>query len=95
MVHALTGEYDRVILSDMKVAISIPEHVFRAAERMSKRKRISRSQLYSRALEAYIKAESEEQVTEQLDRVYARASSELEPMLEAASLEVLRRERWE
>jgi len=79
----------------MKVAVSIPDPVFRAAERASRRMRISRSQFYARAVEAYVRFHSGDEMTEQLDRVYSKQSSELDPALEAASLEVLRRESWE
>jgi metal-responsive CopG/Arc/MetJ family transcriptional regulator len=79
----------------MKVAISIPDRVFRAAERISKRMGISRSQLYATAVEAYVKTLTGDDITEQLNEVYSRHSSSLEPSLEAASLEVLRRERWD
>lgn len=79
----------------MKVAISIPDRVFRAAERISKRMRISRSQLYARAVEAYVKTQAGDDITEQLNDVYSRHSSSIEPSLEAASLEVLRREKWD
>ena len=79
----------------MKVAVSIPDRIFRAAERISKRKRMSRSQLYAQALEAYVESESGDEITEQLNRVYSKISSRLEPDLERAALEVLRNERWE
>ena len=38
----------------MKTAISIPDPLFKEAERLTKRLRIPRSQLYARALEDYI-----------------------------------------
>ena len=79
----------------MKVAVSVPDTVFQAAERVSRRMRMSRSRLYAKAVEAYVRQHSEEDITEQLNRVYAGKSSQLDPALEAASLEVLRRERWE
>ncbi len=79
----------------MKVAVSIPDRIFRAAERISKRRRVSRSQLYAQALEAFIESQSGTEVTEQLNRVYSQTSSKLEPGLERAALEVLKRERWE
>lgn len=79
----------------MKVAISVPDTVFQAAERVSRRMRMSRSRLYAKAVEAYVKQHSEEDVTEQLNKVYAGNASTLDPALESASLEVLRRERWE
>lgn len=79
----------------MKVAVSVPDNVFQAAERVSRRMRVSRSRLYAKAVEAYVKQHSEEDVTEQLNKVYAGNVSTLDPALEAASIEVLRRERWE
>ncbi len=79
----------------MKVAVSVPDTVFQAAERVSHRMRVSRSRLYAKAVEAYVKLHSEEDITEQLNKVYAGNSSTIGPALEAASLEVLRRERWE
>jgi metal-responsive CopG/Arc/MetJ family transcriptional regulator len=79
----------------MKVAVSVPDPVFQAAERVSRRMRISRSRLYATAVEAFVRQHSDEDVTEQLNKVYAKASSKLDPGLEAASLEALRRERWE
>jgi flagellin-specific chaperone FliS len=55
---------------------------------------MSRSQLYAQALEAYVDSESGDEITEQLNRVYSKISSELEPGLERAALEILRNERW-
>ncbi len=79
----------------MKVAVSVPDPVFRAAERVSRRMRISRSRLYATAVEAFVRQHSDEDVTEQLNQVYDASPSRPDPALEAASLEVLRRERWE
>ena len=76
------------------MAISIPDHVFQAAERVAGRMRISRSRLYAAAVEAYVAQHSEEDVTARLNQVYAEHASALDPDLESASLEVLRRERW-
>lgn len=71
----------------------MPEPVFEAAERVSKRMRIPRSQLYSRAIAAFVREHSGEEVTRALNAVYAKTSA-LEPEWEGASLEVLRREKW-
>ena len=78
----------------MKVAVSVPEPVFEAAERVSKRMRIPRSQLYSRAIAAFVRLHSGEDVTKALNAVYSKHASALDPGWEAASLEVLRREEW-
>lgn len=79
----------------MKVAVSVPDTVFQAAERVSRRMRMSRSRLYWKAVEAFVRQHSQSEITEQLDKVYAGDSSKPDPGLGAASLEVLRRERWE
>ena len=78
----------------MKVAVSIPDPIFREAERISRRIRLPRSQFYARAIEAYVRVRSGEDVTERLNEVYAKTSSKLDPAAEALSLEVLRREKW-
>lgn len=77
----------------MKVAVSVPDPVFHAAERVSRRMRMSRSRLYATAVGAFVRQHSDEDVTQQLNEVYATNSSKLDPAFEAASLDVLRRER--
>ncbi len=78
----------------MKVAVSVPDPVFHAAERVSRRMRLSRSRFYAEAVEAFVKKHSQKEITAQLDKVYASSSAKVAPGIEAASLEVLRREGW-
>jgi len=78
----------------MKVAISVPEPIFEAGERAAKRLKISRSKLYSRALGEYVRRHGRDDVTQRLNEVYRNAPSEPDPLIEALSLEVLRREKW-
>jgi hypothetical protein len=47
----------------MKVAISVPDRVHRAADRAARRMRVPRSQNHGKALEAYLAATSEEEIT--------------------------------
>ena len=54
----------------MKTAISIPDPIFESAEKLAKRLGVSRSQLYSRAVDAMIEKYRYSGVTEQLDAVY-------------------------
>jgi metal-responsive CopG/Arc/MetJ family transcriptional regulator len=65
----------------MKTAISIPDDVFAEAERLARRLKKSRSELYSRAIREYIAREyiarhGSEHVTETLDRLFAETPSE-------------------
>lgn len=78
----------------MKVAISVPDPLFEAAERESRRLRIPRSRFYARALEAFLHEPSSEEITKRLNDVCSKVGSLPDPYLERASLEVLRRETW-
>lgn len=78
----------------MKTAISIPDPLFDAAERVSKRLGISRSRLYAEALKRFLESERGKRVRDALDAVYANESSELDPGLTAAAYRVLCKEKW-
>lgn len=53
----------------MKTAVSIPDEVFRQAERLARRVRKSRSQVYSEALKEYVAKYAPDSVTEAMNRV--------------------------
>jgi len=53
----------------MKTAISVPDDVFRDAERFARRTRTSRSQLFSDAVREYLLRHSPDDVTAAMDRV--------------------------
>ena len=78
----------------MKTAISLPDDVFRAAERVAKRKGMTRSELYARAVAALVRAEDEEETTEQLNALYGSTDSRLEPELARLPSRVVEREDW-
>ena len=77
----------------MKVAISVPDRVYRAADRAARRMRVPRSRIYVKALEAYLAATSEEEITRRLDAVYGADAGPADPFLAAASRATLRRSR--
>jgi metal-responsive CopG/Arc/MetJ family transcriptional regulator len=77
----------------MKTAISIPDDVFAEAERLARRLKKSRSELYSRALREYVARHGSEHVTETLDRLYAEAPPEKTFAISAAR-RTLRRSPW-
>lgn len=76
--------YYPVILIAMKVAVSIPDSVFEAAEELAARRQCSRSSLYAQALERLLAAEDRDEVTARLDAVHAEEPSELDPALRDA-----------
>ena len=54
----------------MKTAISIPDPVFKAAEKLAKQLGKSRSSLYTEAVSSYISEHQKEGITQALDDIY-------------------------
>ncbi len=77
----------------MKVAISLPDPVFEAAESICRRLGVTRSRFYAKAVEAYVRTYQADEIREALDDVYGSESSELDPVLESLQAEALR-EEW-
>lgn len=78
----------------MKTAISIPDPVFNAAESLAKRLGMSRSELFSRAVHAYVEAHKHDKVREALDEIYAEESSHLDESLAQMQWASLPKEEW-
>ena len=68
----------------MKTAISLPDTLFEAADRLAEKLGLSRSQLYQRALAQYLNAHGQSAVTEALDQLYGTGgeNSGLDPAVE-------------
>lgn len=80
---------------DMKTAISLPDALFSAAERLAGRLKLSRSELYQRALADYLARHEDSAITQQLDRVYGPAGGEsIDPVLDRLQWASLAREDW-
>lgn len=90
----LVSWYNLGYTHSMKTAISIPDPLFKEAERLTKRLRIPRSQLYAKALEAYIQSQKSKGIKEALDDVYRTESSELDPIMARLQSEAIGREEW-
>ena len=90
---SLEPEYDLRHTLSMKVAISVPDPIFLAADKAAKRMRLPRSQFYARAVEAYLEQTSGQDVTERLNAVYGEDVEEPDRFLEAAAKATLRRSR--
>ena len=78
----------------MKTAISIPDPIFREGEKLAARRRMSRSELYVRALEEYLGRHRDEAVTAALNEVYKREPSALDPALAALQALSLSADSW-
>jgi hypothetical protein len=80
----------------VKTAISIPDAIFEDAERLAKRRGISRSELYANAVAEFVRAERFLGVRERLDAVYGKYPDEsgLDPLLERWQSQSLPGEEW-
>jgi len=78
----------------MKTAVSIPDKVFKKAERLARQMKKSRSELFSNALAEYVARHAPDHVTETMDQVCAEIGSEPDPFASAASRRVLERSEW-
>lgn len=78
----------------MKTAVSIPDEVFEKAERFARRKRRSRSEVYSAALAEYIARHSPDEVTEAMNRVIEEVGEQPDPFVIEAARRVLEKTEW-
>ena len=78
----------------MKTAISIPDPIFQAGERLAKHLGLSRSELYTKALQAFIAAHDQQHITDALNQVYEQHPSALDPVIAQMQLVSLPREDW-
>jgi len=78
----------------MKVAVSIPDPIFEAAEKLAKQRHMPRSQLFAEALEAYLAARDTQAITASLNEIYSKESSALEEGLQQAQYVSIDHEAW-
>jgi len=78
----------------MKTSISLPKDVFEKAERLAKKARKSRSQLYCEALREDVARHSPDDVTEALDRAIEQNGQPEERFVALASARTLARVEW-
>jgi len=75
----------------MKTAVSLPEHLYKDAEKAAKSLGIPRSQLFAKALEEFISHHKRDNVTEKLNEIYKKTNIELKNSnIEIVSLESVR-----
>jgi metal-responsive CopG/Arc/MetJ family transcriptional regulator len=78
----------------MKTAISIPNDVFEAAEKLARRLGVSRSQLYTNAVSEFLRCHFSDEVTEKLNEIYDKESSELDSVARALQHAGLGKDEW-
>ena len=78
----------------MKTAISIPDSIFQAAERVASQLSMSRSELYAKAVQEFVAAHCRTDVTEKLNEVYSDNTSGLDSALSKMQSLTLANAQW-
>lgn len=78
----------------MKTAISVPDDIFQEAEELARRRRLSRSALYTAALRAFVRQHRPSDITHALNEVYNDHSSDLDESLKGMQSMSLPEEDW-
>lgn len=80
----------------MKTAISIPDQIFAAAEKLAEQLGISRSELYAKAIAKYLREYEGRQITKKLNEIYGDNPdlSELDPILKELQSHTYSEDEW-
>lgn len=78
----------------MKTAVSVPDDLFRLAEATARRLRISRSELYAKAISEFLKRQAADAVTESLNEVYSRTPAKLDAALQRFQIHSIKKDGW-
>ncbi len=78
----------------MKTAISIPDQVFSRADAFARHRKMTRSALFTIAVDEFIQHHRQEDITERLNEVYAKENSSLDPVLDELQTLSLSKEDW-
>jgi hypothetical protein len=78
----------------MRAAVSIPDDVFEKAERLARRSKRSRNELYTAALREYLARHAGDEVTEALNRTCGVAGDVSRCFIGAACRRVIESSEW-
>lgn len=72
----------------------MPDDVFERAERLARRERRSRSEVYSAAIREYVARHEPDEVTNALNEVIGDIEPGLDPFVRTAGSRVIERSEW-
>ena len=78
----------------MKTAVSIPDEIFEKVERLARRVRKSRSEVFSAALREYVARHAPDEVTEAINRVCDTVGEQPDRFMTAAARRGLENSEW-
>jgi hypothetical protein len=92
--NAIAGAFVAGYTSGMKTAISIPDTLFVKADRLAKRMKKSRSQLYQDAVAEYLARYDEDEITESWNRIADQVDTRLDEFGREAARRTLKSVQW-
>lgn len=78
----------------MKTAISVRDNLFERVDQFARKRKLSRSKVFSDAAEEYLKRQEEEDITANLNEVYSKEDSSVDPVMLRMALMSIPREEW-
>jgi len=78
----------------MRTAISIPDPLFRSADRLARKLKLSRSGLYAAAVERFLQDHDDAAITSRINEVLAHQPSALAPELQSIQSRSVARDSW-
>ena len=78
----------------MKTAISIPDSIYKAAEKLAIHLGMTRSALYTKAIKKFLLEFRNDRITEKLNEIYEKETSRLDPAFETMQLISTEEDEW-
>ena len=78
----------------MKTAVSIPDEVFEKVEKLARRTRKSRSEVFSAALREYLARHTPDEITQALNGVSDAVGRRHDPFMSVAAKRILENVEW-
>jgi metal-responsive CopG/Arc/MetJ family transcriptional regulator len=78
----------------VRATISIPEGLFKQADSAARKLKVSRSQLYTRAIREFLDRRRADAITTKLNEIYSREPATIDPAFARAQFEAIGKERW-
>jgi metal-responsive CopG/Arc/MetJ family transcriptional regulator len=78
----------------MKTAVSIPDEIFEKVERLARRAKRSRSEVFSAALKEYIARHAPDEITDAINRVCDHVDDQPDKFVATAARRILEKTEW-
>jgi len=78
----------------MEIAVTIPQDMVQRAEEVARKLGISLNELYTRALNHFLEAQGESEITRKLNEIYENEDSSPDPVMTQLQFTTLNEEEW-